>query len=1419
MNKRFNKKTRGVQTDAEAIIFIGCDENPFEGDGIWGYAACIFTSKEVVTLNKASYTSKKWGEKIWLYKAVDLALDYCKQYGIKSADIIYDANEELVSDLASIDEEKPWTCMEETKTGELKIKYGSMDVRLYREQKGDINRPRLIGALHRNADRAWLQQQDPIEMFLILTEELALAATEGEKYTADVRNSILEAASIKTMEAFGTQQINQKTNGRKETKRTMKRKNPKTIMDLVLKYGMSIKKETMTSFHLIYGFACICQLETTELCQRLGLDESHMTKMSYVKNKLISVFKSGKLEMDTAKLVTIIPQYIEQLEQDIGAQEDYAEAIKIVNEWEKIASFPQEVIAYSALYRLLGDDQTFNVSGLNTVYLKYNQEFMLEKNGIKKTDRYVSNLEELAQTSTKLYDTLHQKIVGQDFAIEKFVQGYINAKLATNQKKEKPAASYLFAGPPGVGKTYLARSSAEVLNMPVKILDMSEYADEHSANGLVGFEKTWKGSIPGILTTFVAENPASIILVDEIEKAHISVQLLFLQILEGARLYDKFYEKYVSFEDTVIIFTTNCGKGLYQDSEEVDLSGITETEILDSLREDKAFPQELCSRFAAGSIIMFNHLQPYYLRDIVKQKMDTVTKDLATHYKVNTVSDQLLPELFLFQAGSGLDARVASARSGEFVKDLVISFVKDMVQKNGGFSLEDISIRVKLNRRNEAVHSLFVNKEDRNVLVISDNKKFHFERAGIHTCVAQNSDEALRILREKTISMVLLDLTFGAREQRTHVSNAMGIESVGRQCFDLIRSKAPQLPLYVVAKQRYKAEDKKAILKHGARGLFAESSDANTCFHQVQQLLKQLHMQASLKQLRQKGQCLDYRSRYFLEGKAGVIELYDLSLMDIGMDDAALRRKSKQTKVFDFERPTIRFQDIVGAGQAKKDFKHFINYIQNIDKYVLEGAETPKGVLLYGPPGTGKTSLAKALAGECEALFLNTTGANILNAENPIQEIKDLFQIAYANAPAILFIDEIDVIAKERRGTDTATEIMVNTLLTEMEGFRDKDPFKPVFVVAATNYNVEHQEDGPMEIVIDPAVVRRFDNPIYVGLPSREERKQYIQLLLEQKKYTGKITQTAVDYMAEHTGGRSIAFLKRAITNMTNMALDAGKEVNDALLTEVLETQLYGEKRENDEKYRLSVARHEAGHAYVSWKTNREPKFITIISRGEFGGYVSYGDGEDAHKMTKDDFLDIICQALAGRAAEVVYYGESGINTGASSDLAKATELAIKMICRFGMGNMGLLSLNPEKVLESPKGMEVLEEANRILAEQMERAVRFIKEGRRELDKVVDVLMDKSYIQGANLLSILKKGAETPAPSEDSPTKKHKWYVVINGRKPGIYTAWAECLEQVSGYSNAVYRAYETEELAKQAFALSKKEQKDERDKPINEQK
>lgn len=1439
-----------LHTDAEAVIFVACDiGKSVSGREYQKIRLAMVQGNEVETAGRRCW-SIAHGVRAMEKAMETLVFKFCRRKDLKCVDIVYELDEDVFSDKDIYGYYK----LQQSSNG-MRTAYVISDdvkVRLHRKDTSEIDTERLLNAIYKGCDKKWLQEQEKVELFLAIVKKLAewnqetdepvysfenlrwivqeaacqnpiqvqprgSAADEYDEYESDDEydaddecdgydesDDVYDADD--EVDVYDAYENDDENDNNEDSKRRQ------SLIDLLYKYAKSIKKNKMTSFHLLYGFACISLMKVEDICKELGADEEGYARISYLQGRMKGLYNQEPMEIDSVKHKLLIPMYVDYFENDTYAVDDYKTADTFIKNELRIGKLATDTILLAVLNDLLFNTKDYNAATHNNFYFRKNKMFMLEKK--KDVMKASEGMEEIVKTAGNLQQVLTEKLVGQDMAIQKFIKGYVNGRLAGQGRKDKPAASYLFAGPPGVGKTYLARLFADTLGLPFKIFDMSQYAGHNAADGLVGFEKTWKASTPGVLTSSVSDNPKSVLLVDEIEKAHLTVQMLFLQILEGARLYDKYYEKYVSFEHVIIIFTTNCGQSLYQDNEDADLSELSEGEVLDALREDESFPNELCSRFASGSIILFNHLTRYYLCDIVRRRMDAAAKEMAEYYQLQLTYDELLPELFLFSLGGGIDARIASARGPELLKDCMLSFVRDDIDKHNAITVDTVSVEIELDRENREVYPLFVNEQGSKILVISDSKRLRLAQEEMQLFFAENAAEALQLLREHKFALVLIDLLYQAQTGHAEVSNALGIDSVGKSCLTMVQKKAPQLPVYVVNHASYHTEDRKEILSAGVRGLFTEGEDEQACTANIRKLVQQLYILNNLKCLSEKGQCIDYELRYFVRENRGIVQFYQLCLRSVGVDDAALRRKAKSSKVFDFERPKLRFADIIGAEQAKRDFRHFIKYMHNMETYVLEGAEVPRGVLLYGPPGTGKTSLAKALAGECEALFLNTTGAAIRNAQNPVQEIKDLFKIAYANAPAILFIDEIDVIAKARTGYDTQLEMLVNTLLTEMEGFADKDPFKPVFVVAATNYNITRSSSDSYEVVIDPALVRRFDNPVYVGLPSREERKKYVQLLLKQKNYADKISEAAVDYVAEHTGGKSLAFLKRVISNMTNAAIDMDKEISDDLLTELLETQLYGEKRENDDEYRLSVARHEAGHAYVGFRTGREPKFITIVSRGNFGGYVSYGDGEDIHNLTKEDFLNTICRLLAGRAAEMLYYGEGGINTGASSDLKQATNSVIQMIGQFGMGSMGLLSLDTQSILDSPKGAEVLEEANRILEEQLARAMRYVREGQAVIDRVTAVLMDKSYIQGESLVSILEEGEQLAA-SQTPAAKPHKWYVVINGRKPGIYVSWAECAAQVKGYRNAIYRSYKTEEEAKQAFLSARIGTKNIRDKKL----
>ncbi len=239
-------------------------------------------------------------------------------------------------------------------------------------------------------------------------------------------------------------------------------------------------------------------------------------------------------------------------------------------------------------------------------------------------------MEQLAAKTVQIREQLMQKVIGQDNIIAEFANGYFEGELSafTEKNRFSPKAIFLFAGSPGVGKTYLATEAAKALELPVKRFDMSSYADDVSASELTGAGANFKSPKPGALTGFVHDHPSSMLIFDEIEKAHPKVINLFLQVLDAGTLYDNKYEANIAFGETVIIFTTNAGKSLYQDTTKHNYSDVPKKVILDALEKEchpvtgrPVFPQAICSRLATGNVLLFNHLTAHQLSTIAARKL------------------------------------------------------------------------------------------------------------------------------------------------------------------------------------------------------------------------------------------------------------------------------------------------------------------------------------------------------------------------------------------------------------------------------------------------------------------------------------------------------------------------------------------------------------------------------------------------------------------------------------------------------------------------------------------------------------------------------------------------------------------------------------------------------------------------------
>ena len=402
------------------------------------------------------------------------------------------------------------------------------------------------------------------------------------------------------------------------------------------------------------------------------------------------------------------------------------------------------------------------------------------------------------------------------------------------------------------------------------------------------------------------------------------------------------------------------------------------------------------------------------------------------------------------------------------------------------------------------------------------------------------------------------------------------------------------------------------------------------------------------------------------------------------------------------------------------------------------GVKAPKGVLLYGPPGTGKTMLAKAMACESGVTFIAAEGNQFLKShvgEGP-EEVHKLFKTARKYAPSILFVDEIDTIAKERRGDEHAAsngEDVLNAFLAEMDGF-SSDPTRPVFVLAATNFDVEPGSKKSL----DPALMRRFDRRVYIDLPTKEDRIKFLRMKMADNPAL-ELSDALLDNIAMRSTGMSLAQLDSVTELALRSAIRSGStKVTDAIYMEAFETFNSGEAKKWDASELERVARHESGHALICSLAGEKPSYLTIVARGNHGGYMQHENKENKHISTKEDLLARIRTSLGGRAAEIVCYGEKdGLSTGAAGDLESATVVARHILASYGMDEDFGLAVVRGAVDSGAVSMELRNSINRILTEQMAEAVRIIAENRDKLDALVDALMVKNQLNSNEIAEII----------------------------------------------------------------------------------
>jgi len=456
-----------------------------------------------------------------------------------------------------------------------------------------------------------------------------------------------------------------------------------------------------------------------------------------------------------------------------------------------------------------------------------------------------------------------------------------------------------------------------------------------------------------------------------------------------------------------------------------------------------------------------------------------------------------------------------------------------------------------------------------------------------------------------------------------------------------------------------------------------------------------------------------------------------------GTQESIFSFGQSRAKLFNKDNPRVTFADVAGVDEAKQELTEIVDFLKNPVKYRAMGARTPKGVLMVGPAGTGKTLLARATAGEANVAFFSMAGSEFMEMLVGVgaSRVRDLFNTAKKAQPAIIFIDEVDAIGRQRgvglMGGHDEREQTLNQILVEMDGFT---PNEHVIVMAATN-----RPD-----VLDPALVRpgRFDRKVVLDLPDVEGRKMILAIHAKGKPFEANVNWEKI---AKRTVGFSGADLENMLNESAIMAARLNKKAIDMADLEESATRVKlgpEKKRLQSDLDRRMTAYHEAGHALVAWEMPHVDPIhrISIVSRGMSLGHTMTESIERVHE-TKAHLLEQIAVMMGGRAAEDLIFDD--ITTGASDDIEKATQVARAMVTKFGMSELGPVNFDGERSIYEQSDLspemaaKIDAEVKKISETAYKKATMILDKLRKQLDVVAEELLKKETIEGDDFVTLI----------------------------------------------------------------------------------
>ena len=457
----------------------------------------------------------------------------------------------------------------------------------------------------------------------------------------------------------------------------------------------------------------------------------------------------------------------------------------------------------------------------------------------------------------------------------------------------------------------------------------------------------------------------------------------------------------------------------------------------------------------------------------------------------------------------------------------------------------------------------------------------------------------------------------------------------------------------------------------------------------------------------------------------------------------------------------VMFDDVAGIEEAKEELEEVVTFLKQPEKFTAVGAKIPKGVLLIGPPGTGKTLLAKAIAGEAGVPFFSISGSEFVEMFVGVgaSRVRDLFKKAKENAPCLIFIDEIDAVGRQRGagigGGNDEREQTLNQLLTEMDGFEGNSG---IIIIAATN-----RPD-----VLDSALMRpgRFDRQVMVDTPDIKGRLEILEVHARNKKIAPEIS---LEIIARRTPGFSGADLANLLNEAAILTARRRKEaITMSEIDDAVDRVVAGMEGTPlvDGKSKRLIAYHEVGHAIVGTlvKDHDPVQKVTLIPRGQAQGLTWFTPNEEQGLISRSQLTARIAGAMGGRAAEEEIFGYDEVTTGAGGDLQQVTEMARQMVTRFGMSDLGPLSLEGQggevflggglmsrAEYSEEVASRIDDQVRQIIEHSHQLARQIVRDNREVIDRLVELLIERETINGEEFRQIVAEYTEVPEKEQFAP--------------------------------------------------------------------